>query len=361
MFGRMRSLRQSIAVPVYLAALSLAGAGSLLAGQGPILVSGKGTARLELTAGTRISVPLPRGAALSSVAALGEGWIAAGITPAAEPESAEILLITGKGGKSAALPPPPGRLAPVRQEPMPLVDGDRLEGLVWLEGADRSTFSVRFAAWTGKGWTDAQTISQGGKGSQLALATARLGDGSWLLAWSAFDGTDDEILWSQWDPSSREGWSRPRRAAADNAVPDITPALTTAGDTALLAWSRFDGEGYSTVIARFRGSEFSAPQGVGPAGTLYPSFEAAADGSWLLLRQADPSGWAVVELDGAGKPQREAALATATTARPVVSSPAGPGKSVTFRWPAARQEAQAEWKAARPLRPAPSVDGRRRP
>ncbi|HEX2224072.1 MAG TPA: hypothetical protein VHN15_07685, partial [Thermoanaerobaculia bacterium] len=109
-------------------------------------------------------MPLPRGAALSSVAALGDGWIAAGVTPAAEPESGEILLLQGKGEKSAALPPPPGRLAPVRQEPMPLVDGSHLQGLVWLEGADRSTFSVRFAAWTGKGWGEAQTISQGGKG-----------------------------------------------------------------------------------------------------------------------------------------------------------------------------------------------------
>lgn len=356
----MRSLRQSFAVPVYLTALSLAGTSPLLAGQGPILVSGKGTARLELAAETHVSVPLPRGAALSSVAALGEGWIAAGITPAAEPESGEILLLQGKGDKSATLPPPPDRRAPVRQEPMPLLDGEHLQGLVWLEGADRSTFSVRFAAWTGKEWGEVQTISPGGQGSQLALATARLGDGTWLLAWSAFDGNDDEILWSRWDPSSREGWSRPRRAATDNNVPDITPALTVVGDTALLAWSRFDGEGYSTVISQLNADRWSAPKGVGPAGTFYPSFESAADGSWLLLRQAEPRGWAVVELDGAGRPQREAALATAETARPVVSAPAGPSKGVTFRWPAAAgQEARADWKAARPLRPAPS--GERQP
>ena len=358
----MHPLHRALAVPVCLAALSLAGAAPAFAGKGPILVSGKGTARLELAGGTSVAVPLPEGAALSSAAALGDGWIAAGVAPGSTPESAEILLVTGAGRKSSALPPPPGRLAPVRQEPMPLVAGDRLEGLVWLEGADRGSFSVRFAAWTGEGWGDAQTISQGGQGSQLALATARLGDGSWLLAWSAFDGTDDEILWSRWDPAAGEAWSRPRRAAADNAVPDITPALTVTGDSALLAWSRFDGEGYSTVISHFRAGKWSLPQGVGPAGTLYPSFEpASAGGSWLLLRQADPRGWTVVELDGAGRPRREAGLVTTETSRPVVSAPAGPAKSLAFRWPATGQERRADWKSAAPLRPAPEPQRESRP
>ena len=75
----MHPHRQTFVVPVCLAVLSLVGAGSLFAGKDPILVSGQGTARLELAAGTNVSVPLPQGATLSSVAPLGDGWIAAGI------------------------------------------------------------------------------------------------------------------------------------------------------------------------------------------------------------------------------------------------------------------------------------------
>jgi hypothetical protein len=316
----------------------------------PALVSTTGEARLEFVTGRRIAAKLPQGAELEASAALDTGWLAAGTQPAAGTSGArDLLLLTGDGGVDSqavsTLPSPPGRTGTLRQEPLPLVDDGRLAGLAWLEGDSRRSLGVRFAAWNGAGWDMPQVVAPPGPGSQLALTAARLADGSWLLAWSAFDGKDDEIVWTR---EHSGAWSRPRRVAADNAVPDTTPALTTVSGGALLAWSRYDGSDYRVVTSRFRNGKWTRPETAAGAGTFYPTFEPAGAGKPLLLyRTADPQGWEALAVDTAGRPLRRAAVPAASEAsartRPQITENA---EGVSFRWPAAQgpgAERAAAW------------------
>lgn len=323
--------------------------------QPPVLVSSSGEARLELASGETIRASLPAGATLDVTATLDSGWLAAGTQPTgteAKPASTRDLLLltgnvlTGNGQTVSTLPAPPGKTAALRQEPLPLIEDGRLAGLVWLEGENRRSFGVRFAAWTGTAWDTPELIAPPGPGSQLALTAARLANGTWLLAWSAFDGHDDEIVWSR---RVHGTWSRPQRVAADNQVPDITPALTTAGnagDSALLAWSRYDaalGE-YRVVMSRFVQGHWTAPAAAAPPGSFYPTFEAAPSGRQrMLYRIAMPQGWEMVEMDTAGHATRHATMITAESARPVVSTAAA--NAAVFRWPATATQRSTAWTA----------------
>jgi hypothetical protein len=311
----------------------------------PILVATSGEARLELASGATVSARLPQGAALEATASLESGWLAAGTQPASGPVPAsarDLLLLTGDGKAVSPLPAPPGKSGLLRQEPLPLVEDGHLAGLVWLEGETRRTFGVRFAAWTGAAWDSPEVIAPPGPGSQLALTAAHLRDGSWLLAWSAFDGHDDEIVWSR---RVKGVWSRPQRVAADNNVPDTTPALTATGDGgALLAWSRYDaalGE-YRVVMSRLLQGRWTAPAPAGPPGSFYPTFEAASFGVRMLYRTALPQGWELVDMDSAGRATRHATVTAAQSTRPVVSDASGDAAAV-FRWPAAGTQRSATW------------------
>jgi hypothetical protein len=284
---------------------------------------------------------LPAGVALEATAPLESGWIAAGTRPVPGADGQrDLVLFRGEGPTITELPVPAGRAASLRQEPLPLIEDGRLAGLVWLEGDTRRSFGVRFAAWNGSGWDEPRQIAAPGPGSQLALTAARLADGSWLLAWSAFDGQDDEIVWSR----GRDGaWSRPQRVAAGNQVPDITPAVTAAGRGAFLAWSRLQEGEYRVVVSRFQNGKWSPPEPAGPAGSVFPSFEAPvrdAGEPLLLFRTAEPRGWVAVELDTAGRPARTAAILSAERSRPLVSLESG---SASFRWPMTGIERTVSW------------------
>jgi hypothetical protein len=332
----MRTARFAIVVS---ALLSLAGQAGAEAAR-PLLLPGQDGALLQLPSGERISLPVPQGAEIETALAIDEGWIAAGVRPDAAGRS-EILLLTGDESTVTELPPPPGRASSLRRQPLPLIESGRLAGLLWLEGDSRTSFGVRFAAWNGTGWSAPQAVAAPGSGSQLALTATRLADGTWLAAWSAFDGTDDEIVWSR---RGRDGaWSPARRAAAGNEVPDITPALTATRDGALLAWSRFESGEYRVVVSRFRHGAWSQPASAGPVGSLFPSFEPAPEGRiWMLYRNAVPRGWTVAELDGQGLPVRRAAVETATTAaeRPVVRTGTG---GLVLEWPGRTEQRIAAW------------------
>jgi len=319
----------------------------------PILVATSGEARLELASGETVGTKLPQGATLEATASLETGWLAAGTQPASGPVPAsarDLLLLTGDGKAVSTLPAPLGRTGLLRQEPLPLVEDGHLAGLVWLEGDTRRTFGVRFAAWTGSAWDSPEIIAPPGPGSQLALTAAHLRDGSWLLAWSAFDGHDDEIVWSRRAHGVNGAWSRPQRVAADNSVPDVTPALTATGDGALLAWSRYDaalGE-YRVVMSRLVQGRWTAPAAAGPPGSFYPTFEAASspisDMVRMLYRTAMPQGWEVVDMDSAGIAIRHASVPAAQSTRPIVSNTSG-STSAVFRWPAAGAQRSAAWTA----------------
>jgi len=326
------------ALALLCAALPLAAAA---AERAPVLLATTGEAALELPAGERVTARLPPGAALETTASLSSGWLAAGTQPAGDaPGARDLLLLAGEGQTVSILPAPPGRAAALRQEPLPLVDEGRLSGLAWLEGEGSTSFGVRFAAWNGTGWEAPQTIAPPGPGSQLALTAARLHDGSWLLAWSAFDGHDDEIVWSR----GHDGvWSRPQ-PVTNNRVPDITPALTAAGDTALLAWSRYDAAlgQYRVVVSRLSDGRWTPAAPAGPPGSRFPTFEPASDGKVrMLYRIAAPQGWEVAELDATGRIGWRAAVPGVESARPIVISNAA--GDIAFRWPAAGTERAAAW------------------
>jgi hypothetical protein len=227
---------------------------------------------------------------VTALAEVREGRLAAGTRR--ENGGTELALFAEVAGRISSLPAPGGRTGKLRHDPQLLVANGELAGLAWLEGRDLRSLAVRFARWDGEGWERPRTVAAPGPGSQLALAAARLADGSWLLAWSRYDGGDDEVVWSRSADPDGVSWSPPRRLAADNAVPDVTPALAAApGGGAVAAWSRYDGEDYRVVTARFDGRRWSAPRVVGPAGSLEPSWERAASGEpALVVRTVLPRG-----------------------------------------------------------------------
>ncbi|HJX26855.1 MAG TPA: hypothetical protein VJ885_03005 [Thermoanaerobaculia bacterium] len=337
----MRTTRFTFALALTLPLTGLAGApaGVEAAESGrPLLVSTRNGVRLQLPSGTRIPLPAPAGATFEQAASLGNEWLVAGLAPDAQGRS-EILLLTGDGRAVTQLPPPPGRTFAIRQEPLPLIADGQLAGLLWLEGDDRRSFGVQFAEWNGESWSAAQTVAPAGPGSQLALTAAHLTDGSWIASWSAFDGKDDEIVWSR---RGKDGsWSRSLRVTADNQTPDVTPALTATRDGVFLAWSRYDGGDYRVVVSRFRGGKWTAPAAAAPAGSGFPSFEPAPGGrTWMLYRNAEPRGWTVAELDKAGRPARQAVALTATAERPVVEAT---GKGLALAWPGRAERIGADW------------------
>jgi len=137
-----------------------------------------------------------------------------------------------------------------------------------------------------------------------------LADGTWLLAWSAFDGEDDEVMWSA---HRNERWTEPRRVAAGNHVPDVTPALRSDGGGALLVWSRYDGNDYRLVLSRFAGGRWGSAEWAGGRGTILPRWQ----GETLTFRDAAAGAWVAARLDATDRLRAEAALAAPPEPRPV--------------------------------------------
>lgn len=299
-----------------------------------VLTAASGSATVETPAGRSLSVPLPQKAQVTSLAALDGGWAAAGSFVDGDGVR-KIFVLRGTGTGSRALSVPPGQ-ADGRYGPVLLTANGALAGLAWLEGDGPRTLSVRASAWSAGRWEPPVAVSRPGPGSQLALTGGVLPDGSWLLAWSAYDGQDDEVVWSRRSPDG--AWSKAERVSAGNEVPDIVPALTVTGDGALLAWNRYDGEGYRLLLARFSGGAWRDERTVAPAGSVYPGFvDDAGRPALVFLSALDPRAWAVLELDTAGRVLGRAALPSSLD-RPVVRVDAG---EVRMRWPAALREAAA--------------------
>ncbi|HEV8579574.1 MAG TPA: hypothetical protein VGX68_10895 [Thermoanaerobaculia bacterium] len=297
-------------------------------GEALALVPFADSARLELPGGRSLRLNLPQGATVSSFAALDGGWIAAGSAPTAT-GGRHLFLLQGDEKSSRSVAEPPGQEGLQRRRPVLLVDGGRLAGLAWLEGDGDTSLAVRSAAWTGRRWQAPQRVSFPGPGSQVALSGAVLDDGSWLLAWSAFDGTADEIVWSQRVGDAGGTWLPVRRVSERNAVPDIVPAVTaTAGGGALLAWSRYDGRSYQLRMARFDHGEWRNEHAAGPTGSLYPTFLGEPDRPRLLYMDAYPRAWSVLDLDTAGRVKARASISSPLD-RPVVSFAGG---EVRMRW-----------------------------
>jgi len=307
------------------------------AGETLTLLPQNGAVRIELPGGNALRVPLPDRADVSSFAAIDGGWVAAGNVPDAT-GGRKLILLRGNAKTSRPLPEPPGQEDRQRTGAVLLVDNlagnGRLAGLAWLEGNDQRSLSVRASLWNGKRWSAPERVSYPGPGSQLALTGAVLADGSWLLAWSAFDGTADEIVWSR---RLGDAWQPVARLSAANSVPDITPALTATPDGgALIAWSRYDGKGYQLRMARFAadaGGRWTDERPAAGSHSLYPVFLGS---SRLLYLDANaPRAWSVLDLDGQGRVKARASIASELD-RPVVEVD---GDQVRMRWPARDRKA----------------------
>lgn len=274
--------------------------------------TGDGAARLTTADGTVHTLGLPADSNAASLVAVHDGWVVAGSFVAVD-GSRRLFVRYGDREIEA---PDRGSRAPIRRSPVLLADGGELVGLAWLEGAGPQSLHVRAAAWNGRGFEAPERVSAVGPGTQTALRGAVLADGSWMLVWTAFDGEDDEVVWAQ---RVGDAWLPVRELGTPNGVPDIVPAVTASGLGALAAWSRYDGDGYRLVGARFDGTTWTELPWTGPEGSLYPTFHPGPDGPRLLYATARPSGWAVMDLAADGRERRRAAVATGSVPRPVLT------------------------------------------
>ena len=267
-------------------------------GQEPWVLHSEGSEAWVTRAGGRAAAfALPTGGVVSAFAGHTALWVAAATVP--REGGRDLALWVGDEGEARALPPLPPRRAALRHDPLPLLAGGRLAGVAWLEGSALDTLAPWSARWDGEGWRDVVRVAPVGRGSQLALSGAVLGDGSWLLAWSAFDGEADEIVWSRRGAGARAQWSDPRPMPGGRGVPDVTPALRAEGRGAVLAWSRFDGGEYRLLLSRFLpgrsgGGAWSAPRWLAAPGTILPSWE----GETLLFRDARSAAWVAASVRG---------------------------------------------------------------
>ncbi|HEV8238200.1 MAG TPA: hypothetical protein VGS57_02395 [Thermoanaerobaculia bacterium] len=265
--------------------------------------------------GSAARIAIAPGTSVDAFASTRGGWLVAGSTPVAG--GRELAIWIGSDGKAATtLAPPPGRVGAVRAFPVPLLHDGELAGMAWLEGEAADRFAVRTSAWDGREWSAAETVAPPGRGSQLGLTGAVLADGSWLLAWSAFDGEDDEVMWS-----ARRGahWSAPAAVAAGNQVPDVTPALRADGPGALLAWSRYDGNDYRLVLSRFAGRRWQPAEWAAGAGTIQPRWE----GETLTFRDAAAGTWVAARVDAADHLRATDATVAPPEPRPAAATRGG--------------------------------------
>jgi hypothetical protein len=304
------------------------------AGRSYILVREGGAYAMVDDAGDATAVAVERGTVLDSISAIGSGWLSVGRRPVEKADSmvsAEggLVLVRGDERGVEKLPVPPTGNA-TTMSAQALVEGGELVGLVWLEGSDSSSLGVRAAAWNGSGWAAAEWVATPVDGSQLALSATVLRDGSWLLVWSAFDGADDEILWSRRDGTS---WSEPRRLHADNRVPDITPALAATADGAVVAWSRYDAGAYRGRVMRFEpATGWRDEERVGGPHTVFPFFAAEVSnrGPVLVFREGIEGRWDAIELGARGEIRARARFDGSTKERPVVRR--GAGGAARLEW-----------------------------
>jgi len=276
------------------------------------LVSGHGGAWIERDGveGERVS---PRGdVTWRRFEIVGEGWVAAGSYSdrSQTPTRDRLLVVLGSAsGEARVLPEPTSdansNAGIQRGWPVPIVQGDSLRGLAWLEGEGARSLAVRAAAWTGKGWSDSVTISPPAAGTQTALSGTTLPDGRAVLAWSAFDGTDDEILWSVGFGSL---WTAPENLHAPNDRPDVIPALVAVGDRVLAAWSRLDEGDYRLKIAEWTARGWVEFDWQGGRGSLFPEFVRHDEGALLLYRTTVPSEWSLAEVEWGQGVLREASV-----------------------------------------------------
>ena len=283
------------------------------------------TLRIGRLEGSEDLIPVPRGASIHEIEPLGLDWLATGHQPSGD--GTELLLLVGRDGSVERLPAPQVEGAKLSNQPIAMIQDGVLVGLVWAAGADMRSLEIWAAEWLHGKWGEPELVSPQGPGSQVAPRAVVLDDSSWLVVWAAFDGEDDEIVWSRRETGE---WTKPSRVAEDNAVPDITPALATIDGGAVLAWSWYDGNDYRMKVARFFGSPWTDAKPFGEKGSLYPSLVQGNEGPLLLYKTVEPATWTVLQLDRQGRAARSAAVAGDAEDRPFLTIDEGRG--AVLKW-----------------------------
>ncbi len=270
---------------------------------------------------------MPQGTSFRRLERLEGGWMAGGQVDVLG--LTDIFLFRSVDGERSSFPAPPNPAeSPLRINAVPLVEGGKLKGLAWIEGVEVRETAVYAASWSGTDWAPAELVSPIGPGTQIGLTGTVLADGSWLLAWSAYDGNDDEIVWSR----RAEGvWVEPQPLHAPNDQPDIVPSVLAIGPGALAAWASSDGSTYRVRLASFDGNEWSDRPFVGPRRSVRPNLIREGQGAQLLFRTLVPYTWTLLELDAAGAVGRRAEVPTESTFQPGLAP--RPGLAPLFEWP----------------------------
>ena len=300
---------------------------------GAVLRSRPGTAYLERLDGQRNALPLRRDEVLTTLTELAGGWIAAGTKE--DGRSGDLVLISIEGSQATRLLPPEGEGSTFRLRPTILLRDRVLQGLSWLEGPDIRSMAIHLALKDQEGWSDTVEVPRRSGRGQTGLTAVSLADGTSLLVWAEFDGTDDDLFFSRLAGNSL---SAPRRIVANNAVPDITPSLIATDDDVLLAWGQLEDGDYRIKISRFEGDSWSSPRTFGPAGAQRPEFRRSGENLNMIYRQAWPRRWIVAELGFDGRSERRAGVIENLPDPPVIGRVDAQG--IELKWDHILREAQ---------------------
>lgn len=304
-----------------------------------VLHASSGAARVE-SRGRSTSIALEPEEELTAIVETASGWVAAGVRRELE---SDALFLVAQGTSGVERMSAPRRRQPLQLRPVLLVRGGELVGAAWLEGPDHRSLAVRFAEWTGLDWGATETVARPGPGSQTGLTGVALASGEILLAWSRFDGRDDEIFWSR---RENRGWSRAARLGSNNATPDVTPALAASGRGAILVWSRLEDSEYRLLTSRFLSGDWTPERPIGGPGSLFPSWIEREGRLYALYRSARPRGWSVTEFDEKAPAARQAFIEAPSAARPILT-PTEQG--ARFEWTSGERGATSRWeRLARP-------------
>ncbi len=307
-----------------------------------VLLSRFGWAEVE-SGPARRTVPLSVDEQLSAIAESASGWIAGGVR--SDGDESSVFFVAERSGMLDRLPGVP-QGSSFQLRPVLLVADGELQGAAWLEGKDLRSLAVRFAEWTGIAWGPVATVAAPGPGSQTGLTGLACRDGRLLLAWSRFDGSDDELYWS-----SREGstWSRATRVGLNNRTPDITPVLARQGRGATLVWARMDEGEYRLLSRDFSAGSWGPERVISAAGSLFPSLVRQEERLFVLYRTAVPRGWSlaeITELDHREQLLRRAHVSEASSLRPVVRAQTATTGPV-FQWRQPKRSAVLRWNIRR--------------
>jgi len=282
-----------------------------------------------------VSVDLPPGATIRQIEPISRGWMAAGRLPDAD--GTDLFLIAAGEGGAELLPVPARGTARYRGQPVLFLADSELVGLAWAAGDGPREFAIWAAEWQEGEWSQPDLISPVGPGSQVAPAGAILEDGSWLLAWTAYDGQDSEVVWSR---RTESVWTAPEPIDGGNEVPDVTPDVVPIAGGAMAVWSWFDGNDYRLKSARWLNGDWRVTDAFGGRGSGEPRLFREKDRILLLYPSVEPPCWTVVEFDLAGRRQREATVFKETYERPLLL--VEEGEEGVLRW--STEDHALEWR-----------------